>query len=92
MTFNDARYTALAIRRRLDDIGAMVRRDPSLVRMAQDSGTGDRIYFWYSNGQEIRYNVSEAKKELDVLISKYGLNILKTRSGQMMDFRIELPV
>ncbi len=82
----DARYAALAIRKKLGEVASMVASDPSLVRVAVGDG-GDKIVFWYANGAEIHHNVSAAERKLAEITKAYP-DALKSRSGKLF----ELPI
>ncbi len=86
-----ARYQALAIVRRLNDVGGMVKRDPARVRVATD-GDGNRVAFWYAGGREVNFNVTEAERKLNELVRVHGSDVLKSRSGRIADVRVELPI
>ncbi len=86
MTEDQARYRARSIARRLEEIRAMMRRDPGLVRVATNP-SGDRVAFWYSNGSEANYNLDAAERELRS-IEKIFPSATKSRTGRV----IELPI
>ncbi len=82
----DARYAALAIRRRLEDVARMVAANPNLVRLVTGDG-GDQMAFWYDNGREVTYNVSAAERKI-AEIQRVFPEAMKSRSGQIL----ELPI
>lgn len=85
--FKSARFTILAIQRRLDEIARIVQANPGLVRIARDA-SGDQIAFW-NNGSAVEYNISKARR-LYTDIAKAYPNAVKSRSGEVL--RIELPL
>ncbi len=90
MNPNEARQTATAIRRRLQQVSDMRQRDPNLVRIATDP-SGDKIAFWYAqDGKELNYNVSAAQRKVNELAAQHGSDILKSRTGQIV--KIDLPI
>ncbi len=78
-----ARYAALAIRKRLEDVARTAAENPNLVRLATGDG-GDTIAFWYSGPGEQSYNVSAAQKEFAAILKAYP-NALKSRSGHVLE-------
>lgn len=86
-TSSEARYSALAIRRRLDEVARMAMANPGLVRVATGDG-GDRLLFWYEDGQERQYNVSVAQRQL-ADIQRMHPEALRSRSGASL---VELPL
>lgn len=82
-----ARVTALAIRRRLDDISRSMVAAPGLVRIARDVN-GDQIAFW-NNGTSVEYNISQAQRLYEDIERAFP-DATKTRSGKPL--RIELPL
>ncbi len=85
-----AKATVMLIRRRLDEIRRISAISPGLIKIATGE-RGDRIAIWNSGQQAMEFNVSEAQRMLDS-ISRSFPEALRTRSGQVIDFRIELPL
>jgi len=85
-----AKATVLIIRRKLDDIKRLSAAAPGLVRVATGE-RGDTIVFWNSGSTAMEFNASEAQRMIDSIARSFP-EALRTRSGQLIDFRIELPL
>lgn len=80
---DNAKHVATNIRKRLDEVSTMVRRDPALVRVVTGNG-GDQIAMWRAeDGTGREYNVSAAQRQLSGLVEVHGQEILRTRRGQI---------
>ncbi len=89
MTPQEARYTALSLHRRMEEVAGMIKRDPALVRVATDAN-GDKVAFWFTQGREIAFNLSAAQRKIKDLVALHGSDIGKSRSGKTIT--LDLPI
>lgn len=87
MTAKDARASAILIKRRIETVVSAIKRDPSLVRIA-NGGNGDRIAIWFERGRQQSYNLDEGLRQIASLQKEFGQAIL-SRAGR--EFKLDLP-